>query len=469
VKKRSNLSSATHPAQPDTVLPKGWAEATLEHLLASLESGSRPKGGVRGIEGGIPSVGAEHLNPDGGFRFEKVKFVPEDFFRRMNRGVIKCGDVLVVKDGATTGKASLVRADFPYSDAVVNEHVFVCRPAEGVESAFLFLYLFSKEGQERILENFQGSAQGGINQGFAKGTTVPLAPLAEQKRIVAKVEELLARVNAAREHLAKVPAILKRFRQSVLAAACSGRLTEEWREAVGASEWEEKSLGEMTELVTSGSRGWAKHYSDTGALFIRAQNLSLDRLDLTDVAHVQLPVKGEGMRTLVSVNDILVTITGANVTKTALVSERVGEAYVNQHVALVRLLKPEHSPYVWLWLISPEHGRSQLLDAAYGAGVPGLNLRQIREVSVLLPSHGEQQEIVRRVNELFALANSIEKQAAAGTARVEKLTQAILAKAFRGELIPQDPDDEPASILLDRIRIAREAGSKPSKVKRGER
>ncbi len=284
------------------------------------------------------------------------------------------------------------------------------------------------------------SAIPGLNRDDIYRQLLLLPPLAEQKRVVAKVEELLARVNAAREHLAKVPAILKRFRQSVLAAACSGRLTEEWRGAEGATEWDETTLGEMAELVTSGSRGWAKYYAASGPLFIRAQNLSSDRLDLSDVAYVQLPKRGEGMRTLVAKEDILVTITGANVTKTALVMENIGEAYVNQHVALVRLRESAHAPFVWFWLISPEHGRSQLLDAAYGAGKPGLNLKQIRDVEVRIPSSVEQQEIVRRVDHLLTLADTIEKQVAAGMARVEKLTQAILAKAFCGELVPAEAD-----------------------------
>lgn len=114
------------------------------------------------------------------------------------------------------------------------------------------------------------------------------------------------------------------------------------------------------------------------------------------MAHVNLTEKGEGIRTRVSVNDILVTITVANVTKTAFVAKEIKEAYVNQHVALVRLHESEQAPYVWLWLISPEHGRTQLLDAAYGAGKPGLNLKQVRDVLISIPPLPEQHEIVRQ-------------------------------------------------------------------------
>ncbi|MDQ7780014.1 MAG: hypothetical protein RDV41_09940, partial [Planctomycetota bacterium] len=113
----------------DNELPEGWTGTTLDRLLVSLESGSRPRGGVQNIKEGIPSLGGEHVDENGGFRFEAVKYVPSAFFKSMRRGHIRIGDVLIVKDGATTGKVSLVRDDFPFGVAVVNEHVFVCRPS----------------------------------------------------------------------------------------------------------------------------------------------------------------------------------------------------------------------------------------------------------------------------------------------------------------------------------------------------
>ena len=158
-------------------------------------------------------MGGEHLNDSGGFRFENIKYIPMHFFENMRRGKIQTDDILIVKDGATTGKVSLVRSDFPYNPAMVNEHVFVCRFVEEIYSPFVFYFLFSQVGQNRILENFQGSAQGGINQTFAKNTIVPIAPYDEQQRIVARVEALLTQVNAAHDRLSRVPLIMKRFRE----------------------------------------------------------------------------------------------------------------------------------------------------------------------------------------------------------------------------------------------------------------
>src|SRR5690606_22161944 len=108
-------------------------------------------------------------------------------------------------------------------------------------------------------------------------------------------------------------------RQAVLRHAFEGKLTARWRERKRLRDWDKTSLGEVISFLTSGSRGWAKYYSDAGDLFIRAQNLKHDRLDLSDVAFVKLPDKSEGMRTRVESGDLLITITGANVTKTAFV------------------------------------------------------------------------------------------------------------------------------------------------------
>ena len=177
-------------------LPKGWEETQLSDTLISLESGSRPKGGVQGILEGIPSVGGEHLNDEGGFDFSNIKFIPEAFASSMNKGKIEQEDILIVKDGATTGKTSFVGGLFPFPKAYVNEHVFICRPSPRLSSRYLFYYLRSQEGNNRIMENFKGSAQGGINTGFASNTKIPIAPFPEQQRIVAKLDSLFEKIES---------------------------------------------------------------------------------------------------------------------------------------------------------------------------------------------------------------------------------------------------------------------------------
>ncbi len=152
--------------------------------FVTLESGSRPKGGVGGILDGVPSLGGEHLNADGGFIFEKIKYIPEDFFEMLNKGHIYPNDIIVVKDGATTGKTSFVGNDFPHKRAVVNEHLFIVRVDPKVAfPKYVFYCLFSNEGQKQILSDFRGATIGGISRNFPQKVNVPIPSMPEQAQI----------------------------------------------------------------------------------------------------------------------------------------------------------------------------------------------------------------------------------------------------------------------------------------------
>ena len=339
-----------------------------------------------------------------------------------------------------------------------------------------------------------------------------LPPSKEQTRIVAKLEELLSDLDAGVAELKAAQKKLAQYRQSLLKAAVEGALTAEWRKQntpaeTGAQllqrvltarrarweakqlnkfmeqgksppkDWQKKypepvqpdttglpelpkgwvwaSMDQLAEFITSGSRGWADYYSNSGATFIRSQNINKDWLDMTDIAFVNPPRSAEGARTRVRKNDLLLTITGANVGKAALVDIDIDDAYVSQHVSLIRMIEAEISVYLHTFLTSSAGGRGQLDKEAYGAGKPGLNLQQVAAVVVPLPGMPE----IRALMEAVAMhIKSADDQRAAITASLKQSTaqrQNILRAAFSGQLVPQDPNDEPASVLLERIRAER--------------
>lgn len=201
-----------------------WERKMLGEVLKMIESGSRPKGGVFEIKEGIPSIGAEHLNSFGRFNFDNIRFIPKEFFDAMNRGKIQKGDVLVVKDGATTGKVSFVGDNFPYAHAAVNEHVFRLRAKEPLEQEFLFWFLYSPLGQIQIQQEFHGSAQGGINQQFVNGVYIPVLPLSEQKRIVTHLKEKMAQVENLQSSIYNQKSALDALPQAILKKAFRGDL-----------------------------------------------------------------------------------------------------------------------------------------------------------------------------------------------------------------------------------------------------
>ena len=213
-------------------LTKEWSERHSDgcecmnlNEFITLESGSRPKGGVRGILEGIPSLGGEHLNADGGFNFEKIKYIPEAYFESLNKGIIYPNDIIVVKDGATTGKTSFVDNNFPHKNAAVNEHLFIVRVDPKVAfPKFVFYYLFSSKGQQQILSDFRGATVGGISRNFPLKVTVPIPSLTEQEQIVSELERHLSVADEIEVILDAELKRAERLRQSILKHAFSGKL-----------------------------------------------------------------------------------------------------------------------------------------------------------------------------------------------------------------------------------------------------
>ena len=155
----------------------------LSEIISELESGSRPKGGVTSA-GDIPSLGAEHLDNDGGFSFKNVKRVSRDFYNSLRSGKLSKNDILIVKDGATTGKVSYVAEEFPFVEAAINEHVFRIKVnGQLAFPKYIFHFLKSNIGNRQIMVDFRGATVGGISRKFTDGVSIPLPTLQDQQRI----------------------------------------------------------------------------------------------------------------------------------------------------------------------------------------------------------------------------------------------------------------------------------------------
>ena len=349
---------------------------------------------------------------------------------------------------------------------------------------FALLYLKTRGFIMRGEPRMTGSAgQKRVPRDYFAGSPFPLPPLAEQKRIVAKVDELMAlcdRLEAQQQqrqtrHADLARAALARFaaaptpanlhflfhksytitpadlRKSILTLAVQGRLVPQnpkdepvqnsfrglksldsdlTTSIQNPSQWEICDYRSLTSLVTSGSRGWKDYYADSGAIFIRTQNIKTDRLVLDDVAFVQLPKSAEGMRSQVLKDDIMITITGANVTKAARVAEQIPEAYISQHIALTRPRWAEMSQWLHLCFVSDGSARGKLEQLAYG-DKPGLNLSNIRDLILPIPPLAEQRRIVAKVDQLMALVDELEAQLAASRATAKNLLAALVAELTR--------------------------------------
>jgi type I restriction enzyme S subunit len=282
--------------------------------------------------------------------------------------------------------------------------------------------------------------------------------------IVAKLDTTIAAVEASRQRLDRVAAILKRFRQAVLAAATSGELTREWREERGqVFEWLDVQLGEHAESMNYGTS--AKSQREGKVPVLRMGNLQGGELDWTELAYTS--DLAEIAKYLLDDGDVLFNRTNSPelVGKTAMYRGERPAIYAGY---LIRVrCRPSLDPeFLNLSLNSPAARDYCWRVKSDGVSQSNINAKKLAAYPFLLPSVEEQEEIDRRAQELFCLADQLEARLTATRRIVDRLTPALLAKAFRGELVPQDPSDEPASELLARIRAARQADAgagKPSR------
>jgi type I restriction enzyme S subunit len=168
-------------------------------------------------------------------------------------------------------------------------------------------------------------------------------------------------------------------------------------------DWDVVCLRDLSEFITSGSRGWASYYSDNGALFVRSQNVRDGRLDFSDRQFVNPPLGAEGNRTRLNCGDLLITITGNSVGNVALVEQELGAAYISQHVGLVRFSDTSCGPYVSRFLAPGSVGNEQIIASQSGQSKPGLSLKNLQDFLVALPPVPEQRAIATALSDVDAL------------------------------------------------------------------
>lgn len=370
------------------------------------------------------------------------------------------GDILYGKLRPYLNK--VVIADSP---GYCTTEIIPIKPTSYVDGRYLFYTLKRPEFIDYVKEVSHGLNMPRLGTSQAKNSPFILPPINEQIRIANKLATTLAKVDAIKTRLDKIPTILKRFRQSVLAAATSGRLTEEWRLGNKSDEWMTRVLSEIATSVSDGDHQ-APPRSESGIPFLVISNVKKGKIDFDNVSRWVPQDYVDNLKSIrvPAINDILYTVTGSY--GIPVVVDTNEQFCFQRHIAIV---KPNHEiidyRYLYIALAAPVV-MQQANDTATGTAQKTVSLTSLRSFKIPFPGMGEQKEIVRRVEDLTALSEIIEKQYQTAKNRVDKLTLSILNKAFRGALVPQDPNDEPAEMLLARIRAEREVTMKKSKSKR---
>lgn len=459
-------------------LPTGWAEPSFAEIARQRSgNGKLIKGKLQSepIQGSFPAFSASGQD------------VWRDDYEYE-------GDAIIVSAvGARCGKA--FRASGRWS-AIANTHVVVPEH-DAVDTDFLF----------RILNDEDFWVKGGTAQPFVKvGATfeksVPLPPLAEQRRIAAKLEALTARLARARAELDRVPVLAGHLRQSAVAHAFDGQLTSEWRAtnsglaALTTAEteaayarvagqkrrkpafeidwqpdmaipegWQWASVDELVAITQYGSS--SKTSDDaSGVPVLRMGNIQRGEIDWSSLKYLP-PDHAEFPYLFLQAGDVLFNRTNSFelVGKSAVF--RGSDRPVSYASYLIRLRCSAILPDLLVRYVNSQYGRAWIDQvASQQVGQANVNGSKLKALGVPLPPPAEQVEMLRLLDIAFARADRLEAEAARARALLDRLESSLLAKAFRGELVPQDPNDEPAQTLLDRIRTQRAAAPK---VKRGRK
>lgn len=494
-------------------LPRGWKWAKLGEI-ASISGGItkgqkfKPGTGTRHVPYlRVANVQRGYLDLD---EIKSIEATEDDIATLR----LQSGDILFNEGGDRDklGRGWIWEGQLP--ECIHQNHVFRARPyVPDLNPKFISLWgntfgqaWFMKVGKQSV--NLAS-----INMSNLRAFPVPIAPAGEQARIVEEVDEILSDLDAGDAALEQVQLKLAHYRSAVLKAAVEGALTAEWRRQHPATEpasalltrilaerrrrWEEEqlrklapagrgqpknwrarykdpvppdvvdlppipdgwalaSMDALTCRITSGSRDWQQHYGKGSGTFVMAQNVRPGYLDLTSQQAVNPPAEDPSCeRSRVECNDLLVTIVGANTGDVCRVPDSLPEHYVCQSVALMRPAEAATAKFLSVYYNSPSGGQLHYRRYIYGAGRPHLSFDQLKMTPVLLPPLNEQEAIVEAVEDQLSVIDHIEADLETKLKTAQALRQSILRHAFTGQLVPQDPNDEPASELLKRIAAER--------------
>lgn len=435
-------------------LPEGWTAASLDDL-GSWGSGGTPRAGHPDYYGGsIPftKIGdlkdscfgcTEDTLTEAGLAASAAKWVP--------------ADSLLIAMYGSIGKLGINTVP-----VTTNQAIAFIEPDPALTST-PFLFWLLKASRPQLVAMGQGGTQQNISQKLLRAHKVALPPLAEQRRIVAKLDALTARTARARADLDRIPALAARYKQAVLDAAYGGHLSDQ-------------PLGQLAvaDVISRLDQGWSPKCESEAAgegEWGVIKTTAIQGIWFDELANKRLPSHLEARPAIeIVAGDVLITRAGprSRVGVTCVVRQTRDRLMLCDKAYRLRV-KPGvmNAEFLALMLNSPQALRA-IEEMKTGISDSGLNLTQgkLLALSLPVPPVDEQKRLVAKIDRAFTEIDRLTAEAAAARRLLDRLDQAILAKAFRGELVPQDPADEPADVLLERIRAERAAAPKP---KRGRR
>lgn len=387
----------------------------LKNYIETLESGKRPKGGAS--NSGVPSLGGEHINLNGGFnlQIDKLKFVPEEYFNSLSKGIIKKNDILIVKDGATTGKVAYVNEDFSLEKACINEHVFLVRPKKEINPKYLFYYFFSNIGQREILKDFRGATVGGISKEFID-IDMYIPKVDEQIEIIKILDKAKSLIDKRKEQIKALDELVKsKFIETF------GDIKNN---PIG---WEKIKVGDVFEIKTGATPSRKENkYWDNGTIpWIKTTELKEIVINNSEEYITEEGFNKTSVN-LLPKNTILIAMYGQG--KTRGMTGKLGiEATTNQACAAILPNPKENMDFIWYQL---KLSYEDLRDLGRGGSQPNLNTNLIKSYQLIFPPMELQNKFVQFTNQVDKLKFKMEKS----LKELEDNFNSLMQKSFKGEI-----------------------------------
>lgn len=458
-----------------TELPNGWALATVDELSVPGGVTDGPFGSNLKTEhytaAGPRVVRLQNIG-DGRF-FDERAHIDHAHFERLTKHEVVAGDVLVASLGELLPRSCLAPASL--GPAIVKADCIRVRPHPELSATYLMWALNSPNVRASVGSSIKGVGRPRVNLGDLRQLKLPVAPPAEQERIVTAIEEAFSKLDAGEAGLRTVRQLLKRMRDAILTAAVTGRLVPQdptdtpaakhladlgVATAGGAEDipdsWARVRLGDLANVGsgTTPRRGDASYWEDGTVPWVTSGSITNGIICEAREFVTERALRETSLR-LWPAGTLLVAMYGEGQTR-GRCAELGIEATCNQACAAISLLAPLRA-YKHFVRLSFDANYSANRRLASGGVQPNLNAGLIKDMVLSLPPPEQQSRIVAEVDRQFSFIDACERAVGIGLARSAGLRRSVLKAAFEGRLVPQDPSDEPASVLLDRIRAERAA------------
>jgi len=471
-----------------TALPNGWSKAEAGRLFGVVTSGSRGWaehysdvgplfvriGNMRDQAIDLSLANVQRVQPPSGAEGARTALRP--------------GDILI-SITAEIGRVAIVPPDL--GEAYVNQHIALARPQNGLCNEFLAWQL-AGPGRSKLVALRKGATKAGLSLDDIRRVEVHVAPLNEQRRIVAKLDEVFAQTRAAKARLERLPALIDKLKRSILAAAFRGDLTADWRAAnpdvepasalleriragrqlrQGNSQrrqrmaapslppplrlpsgWAWARLDEVARRITDGTHQ-PPPFTAAGVPFVFVRNIVSGTINLDTGVFISNETHRELTRRCpIEPGDVLYSAVGSY--GIAVLVETPSPFTFQRHIAHIKPEAAIDGSYL-RWCLNSPHCRAQADSVARGVAQKTVTLGDLSAFTIPVPPASEQVAISAAVNRVFRSVEQLAAKVALAGQRSTAVYEATLQRAFRGELVPQDPADEPAEVLLARLRAAK--------------